>query len=84
MSLIALAVKAEVAFVAAHHIVRIFVVMVAAAPSTPSSPICAAARRAPAQAPAGLPPSDRDRRELLHTFSRKAGDHAHGFARNRV
>lgn len=32
MSLIALAVKAEVAFVAAHHIIRIFVVMVAAAP----------------------------------------------------
>lgn len=32
MSLIALAVHAEVAFVAAHHIIRIFVVMVAAAP----------------------------------------------------
>lgn len=32
MSLIALAVHAEVAFVAAHHIVRILVVMVAAAP----------------------------------------------------
>lgn len=32
MSVIALAVHAEVAFVAAHHIIRIFVVMVAAAP----------------------------------------------------
>ncbi len=32
MSLIALALHAEVAFVAAHHIIRIFVVMVAAAP----------------------------------------------------
>lgn len=32
MSLIALAVHAEVAFVAAHHIIRIFAVMVAAAP----------------------------------------------------
>jgi membrane AbrB-like protein len=49
MSLIALALHAEVAFVAAHHIVRIFVVMVAAAP------VYAVLDRLGPRAPAAVP-----------------------------
>lgn len=55
MSLIALAVKAEVAFVAAHHIVRIFVVMVTAAPVYAIIAHLRGGKAGAAQAPAGLP-----------------------------